>query len=122
MAVGLRGPRGVGPAGGSGADARIVPNAGLRREPVGFLGDDRGKAGTRMHDLPALGGVDRIEEVLEACQVAEVIVSSGRIPAQRLRRLEAAWGSRGVTVLRSVFRLERSPGDQPDGATLSSSR
>jgi len=75
-----------------------------------------------MHDLPALGGVDRIEEVLEACQVAEVIVSSGRIPAQRLRRLEAAWGSRGVTVLRSVFRLERSPGDQPDGATLSSSR
>ncbi|MBI1892862.1 MAG: hypothetical protein HYS14_01940, partial [Candidatus Rokubacteria bacterium] len=59
-------------------------NAALRREAVGFLDDDRSKVGTRIHEVPVLGGLDRVEELLGAHRIAEVIVASEKIPADRV--------------------------------------
>jgi hypothetical protein len=38
--------------------------------------------------------------------VVEVIVASERIPAERIRQLEAICASRGITVARAVWRIE----------------
>jgi UDP-GlcNAc:undecaprenyl-phosphate GlcNAc-1-phosphate transferase len=81
-------------------------NAALRREVVGFLDDDQGKRGTRIHGLPVLGGIEMAEEVLRAQAVGEVIVASEKIPPERVRRLEAMCAARGVAVTRATLRIE----------------
>jgi UDP-GlcNAc:undecaprenyl-phosphate GlcNAc-1-phosphate transferase len=81
-------------------------NPALKREPVGFLDDDRGKAGTRIHEVPVLGGFDALEGLLGTHRIDEVVVSSGKIPPERLRRLEAVCEAHGVPVVRASVRLE----------------
>jgi UDP-GlcNAc:undecaprenyl-phosphate GlcNAc-1-phosphate transferase len=81
-------------------------NATLRREPVGFLDDDRTKAGSRIHEVPVLGGLDGLDELLARFRINEVVVASDKIPAERVRRLEAICAGRGVPVLRAALRIE----------------
>jgi UDP-GlcNAc:undecaprenyl-phosphate GlcNAc-1-phosphate transferase len=81
-------------------------NAGLAREVVGFIDDDRAKAGTRIHGVPVLGPLDELEALLRAHPVEEVVVASRKIPPDRLYRLEATCAARRVLVLRASVRLE----------------
>jgi UDP-GlcNAc:undecaprenyl-phosphate GlcNAc-1-phosphate transferase len=81
-------------------------NPGLRREAVGFLDDDRGKTGTRIHGVPVLGGLEGVDDLLARSGVAEVVVASGKIPAERLERLEAACAAQGVAVVHASLRVE----------------
>ena len=81
-------------------------NPALRRVPVGFLDDDRSKIGTRIHEVPVLGDLDRAEDLMAAHHIAEVVVSSGKIPAHRLRRLETICAAGGILVVRASIRLE----------------
>lgn len=81
-------------------------NAGLQREAVGFLDDDRSKIGTRIHEVPVLGTLDRAEDLLLEHKIGEVIVSSEKIPPDRLAQLEAICTSRGVPVVRATLRIE----------------
>jgi UDP-GlcNAc:undecaprenyl-phosphate GlcNAc-1-phosphate transferase len=81
-------------------------NPDLRREPVGFVDDDREKAGARIHGVPVLGGLDALDDLLARFEVAEVVVSSRKIPGERLRRLEAVCAGRGVTVVRGTVQME----------------
>jgi len=81
-------------------------NRDLKREPVGFLDDDRSKAGTRIHEVPVLGGLDVVDDLLVAHRVSEVVVSSPKIPMERVKRLEAICASRGVSVVRASVRIE----------------
>ena len=53
-----------------------------------------------------LGDLDRAEDLMAAHNIAEVIVSSEKIPADRLRRLEAICAARGIPVVRASIRLE----------------
>jgi UDP-GlcNAc:undecaprenyl-phosphate/decaprenyl-phosphate GlcNAc-1-phosphate transferase len=85
-------------------------NPALRRQPVGFLDDDRSKVGTRIHEVPVLGGLDRADDLLAAHRVVEVIVASRKIPGDRLRALEAVCASRGVSIIRGSLRLESAGG------------
>ena len=81
-------------------------NTTLAREAVGFIDDDRAKAGTRIHGVPVLGALDELEALLRAHPVEEVVVASRKIPLERLRRLEGACAARGVAVVRASVRLE----------------
>jgi len=81
-------------------------NPVLRRQPVGFLDDDRWKAGTRIHGVPVLGGVAQAGGLLARHRIGEVIVASDKIPAERLRELEALCAARGVAVARGALRIE----------------
>jgi UDP-GlcNAc:undecaprenyl-phosphate GlcNAc-1-phosphate transferase len=92
--------------GGEFALRELRSNKGLRREPVGFVDDDRSKIGTRIHEVTVLGDLTTVESLLEAHRVAEVIVASDRIPAERVRRLEAICARRGIPVARVVWRVE----------------
>jgi UDP-GlcNAc:undecaprenyl-phosphate GlcNAc-1-phosphate transferase len=92
--------------GGELALRELRNNAGLAREVVGFIDDDRAKAGTRIHGVPVLGPLDELEVLLRAHPVEEVVVASRKIPPDRLYRLEATCAARGVVVLRASVRLE----------------
>jgi UDP-GlcNAc:undecaprenyl-phosphate GlcNAc-1-phosphate transferase len=81
-------------------------NAELAREVLGFIDDDRSKAGTRIHGVPVLGPLDELEALLRAHPVEEVVVASRRIPLERLRRLKATCAAHGVVVLHASVRLE----------------
>ncbi len=81
-------------------------NAGLRREPVGFLDDDRTKVGTRIHEVPVLGGLEAAEELLAQYRIGEVIVASDKIPVERVRHLEAICAARSVPVVHAALRIE----------------
>ena len=81
-------------------------NAGLARQPVGFLDDDRQKRGRRIHGLPILGGLDAAEAIFSAQQVEEVIVASQKIPPERIERLSAMCTARGVLVTRASLWIQ----------------
>lgn len=81
-------------------------NPALRREPVGFLDDDRSKLGSRIHDVPVLGDLAATPHLLLEHRVAEVIISSEKIPADRLRRLEAICAAAAVRLVRASLRIE----------------
>src|SRR5262249_20335638 len=81
-------------------------NPELGRRAVGFVDDDPGKAGARIHAVPVLGDLDAVGELLAKHRISEVVVASRRIPVERLRRLEAVCAVSGVTVVRSSARLD----------------
>jgi UDP-GlcNAc:undecaprenyl-phosphate GlcNAc-1-phosphate transferase len=81
-------------------------NADLGREAVGFLDDEPTKQRIDLEGVRVLGGVDKLEEILRTHDVAEVVVSSMRIPQERLALLRRTCEERGVVVVRSVLRLE----------------
>ena len=81
-------------------------NSGLRREAVGFLDDDPAKAGTRIHGVPVLGGVETADGLVARYGVAEVIVASDRISVARVQRLETICAARGIRVVRAALRIE----------------
>jgi UDP-GlcNAc:undecaprenyl-phosphate/decaprenyl-phosphate GlcNAc-1-phosphate transferase len=81
-------------------------NVALRREAVGFLDDDRSKVGSRIHDVPILAGLDQAADLFTAYRVGEVIVASGKIPRDRIQRLESICAASGVAVVRAAVRLE----------------
>jgi len=92
--------------GGELAMREILNNPALERIPVGFLDDDPGKARTRIHGVPVLGGVERAGELIQKHGVGEVIISSGKIPDGRLKRLSEICEVHGIPVVRASLRLE----------------
>jgi FlaA1/EpsC-like NDP-sugar epimerase len=81
-------------------------NSALGREAVGFLDDDASKLGSRIHEVPVLGGLERLDRLLDVHRVSEIIVASPKIPRERVRRLEDICTARGVAVIHGAFRLE----------------
>ena len=81
----------------------LIPKLGFG---TWFIDDDRAKEGTRIHGVPVLGDLERLEEVLAAQQIEEVVIASGKIVAARVRRLQATCATRGVGVVRAGVRFE----------------
>jgi UDP-GlcNAc:undecaprenyl-phosphate GlcNAc-1-phosphate transferase len=84
----------------------IRSNGALGREAVAFLDDDPALARTDVHGLRVAGGGDRLDEVLRATPVAELIVSSTQIAPERLAQVREICDAHGVVVVRSVLRFE----------------
>jgi UDP-GlcNAc:undecaprenyl-phosphate GlcNAc-1-phosphate transferase len=84
----------------------VLHNPELRRVPVGFIDDDRGKHRTSIHGLPVLGGADQLEVVLRDRHVGELILSSEKINGDGLARARTACEKLNVPLRRLSFRLE----------------
>jgi UDP-GlcNAc:undecaprenyl-phosphate GlcNAc-1-phosphate transferase len=81
-------------------------NTALARAAVGFIDDDRTKAGTRIHGVPVLGALDALEGILRTHSVEEVVIASHKIPPERLRCLEQTCAEHRVAIVRASVRLE----------------
>jgi UDP-GlcNAc:undecaprenyl-phosphate GlcNAc-1-phosphate transferase len=92
--------------GGDLALREIRNNQALRREAVGFLDDDHSKSGTRIQGVPVVGTLEGLAGILSDQRIDEVVISSRKIPAERLRRLEALCTSYGVTIVRASVQME----------------
>jgi UDP-GlcNAc:undecaprenyl-phosphate/decaprenyl-phosphate GlcNAc-1-phosphate transferase len=92
--------------GGALALRELRNNAGLARQPVGFLDDDHNKRGRRINGLPILGGLDVADEIFATQQVQEVIVASHKISPERLERLGTLCAARGVLVTRASLWIQ----------------
>jgi UDP-GlcNAc:undecaprenyl-phosphate GlcNAc-1-phosphate transferase len=92
--------------GGALAAREMLHDAELGRSPVAFLDDDPAKRGRRIRGVPVLGGAERIEELLAAQRIDEVVVASRKIPPERIRRVASACAAHGVPVVRATMRLD----------------
>ena len=59
----------------------------LRYRPVAFLDDDRNKTGLRIHGIPVEGPLSRLEEVVEARGVEEIIIALGPGETDKVRQV-----------------------------------
>jgi len=84
----------------------IRSNGALGRQAVAFIDDDPALARTDVHGLRVAGGADRLDDILGAAPVAELIVSSAKIAPERLAQVREACDAHGVVVVRSVLRFE----------------
>jgi len=66
-------------------EMRANPQVGLL--PVGFVDDDERKHGVRIHGLPVLGDRERIPELVQDYQVAEVIIAMPTAPGAAIREI-----------------------------------
>jgi len=76
---------------------------------VAFLDDDPKKQLGRMLRLPILRGVEQLESAIAEHQPHAVIVSTTRLPADRLREVQRICYLSGTLLLQLRFSLEELP-------------
>ncbi|MPY90062.1 MAG: hypothetical protein GEU99_19335 [Luteitalea sp.] len=86
----------------------IRSNRELNRSAVAFLDDDRQKQGTRVLDVPVLGGMERLEDALLTLDISEVIISTSRLPPKRVQAVLDLCEPLEVPVRRALLRLEHA--------------
>ncbi len=75
----------------------IRENTDLGYRVVGFLDDNPVKWGMKIHGLPVLGAIDRIETVQREHLVEEAIIAIPSADAQQMRRIVKLCAESGVT-------------------------
>jgi UDP-GlcNAc:undecaprenyl-phosphate GlcNAc-1-phosphate transferase len=81
----------------------VIADGDHQMIPVGFIDDDAMKVGRSIHGLSVLGSSDKITELLEAGTADSVLVTSDRIPVERIWRVAAAIGEDRIRRMRLMF-------------------
>jgi UDP-GlcNAc:undecaprenyl-phosphate GlcNAc-1-phosphate transferase len=84
----------------------ILNNRELGRTAVAFLDDDRSKHRTTILGVPVVGGSERLEEIVRGRDVAEVIVSSQKVPPERFAAIARRCEALGIPCVRASLRWE----------------
>jgi FlaA1/EpsC-like NDP-sugar epimerase len=74
----------------------IRDNADLGYRVIGFLDDNAAKWGMKIHGLPVLGAIDRVESVCREHLVKEAIIAIPSADAQQMRRIVKLCADSGV--------------------------
>jgi UDP-GlcNAc:undecaprenyl-phosphate GlcNAc-1-phosphate transferase len=93
--------------GGVLAMREIHNNAELNRLAIGFIDDNRWKQRTLVQGLPVLGGLDDVEALVAKHAITEIVVSSARIPQERLEALAATCERLDVRLVRAWLSLDK---------------
>jgi UDP-GlcNAc:undecaprenyl-phosphate GlcNAc-1-phosphate transferase len=83
----------------------MLANDNWRARPIAFVDDDPATHGRRILGVPVRGGFDRLEALVVARDVDEVLLSSPAIPAQVEARVRALCNPHGVSVRRLFLEL-----------------
>ena len=105
-------------AGGAMVLRELRSNERYGANVVGFLDDDQSKKRRRILGVPVLGGLEQLEDLIAAQRIELVVVSTTKIPPQRLELLQALCYGAGVRLLRLQFNLQSvdsSPSPQSRG-------
>ena len=65
----------------------INDNASIRYKVVGFLDDDPGKTGRKIHGIPVIDKIDGLSRAVESFAVSEVIIAMPSAGASRIRKI-----------------------------------
>ena len=65
----------------------IHDNASIRYKVVGFLDDDPAKIGRKIHGIPVVDRIDRLNRAIESLAVSEVIIALPSVDASRIRAI-----------------------------------
>lgn len=84
----------------------VAGNDALGWRVVAFVDDDRGKRATTLQGIPIIGDLRSVAAVLTEYRPAVVIVSSSKIPADRVAALMGLLADSETTLVRAVFRFE----------------
>jgi FlaA1/EpsC-like NDP-sugar epimerase len=74
----------------------LIGHPALMLNPVGFVDDDRSKQGHRLCDLPVLGGLSAIPDLVLAHGIDEVVIAIPRAPGALVRQVVRAALQAGV--------------------------
>ncbi len=71
-------------------------NPRLPNKVIGFVDDDSGKAGKKIHGVPVLGPLEKIDEYVERLKVEEILIAIPSAAGQRMRRIVQLCEGSGV--------------------------
>jgi UDP-GlcNAc:undecaprenyl-phosphate GlcNAc-1-phosphate transferase len=74
--------------------------------PIGFIDDDGSKRGKRVLRLPIFGGLEDLGAIIGREGVEAIVVSTTRLPPERLLAIEAICHASGTRLLRLRFGIE----------------
>src|SRR5216683_1315741 len=78
----------------------LLNNRALKLAPIGFLDDDPAKSGKVIHGLRVFGGNGELGQVCEQQEVDEVVISSSKMPQDRIEEVVRCCAERQITVKR----------------------
>lgn len=81
-------------------------NADWQVNPVGFVDDDPLKKGKVIHGLHVLGGNGALLRICVQQEVEEVVISSHKIPADRIKEIARDCGAAGIALRRMSIQIE----------------
>jgi UDP-GlcNAc:undecaprenyl-phosphate GlcNAc-1-phosphate transferase len=84
----------------------ILNNRELRYVPVGFMDDDPMKKGKVIHGLRVFGGNGSLGSICTAQNVDEVVISSPRLPEERVKQIQQDCEERNITLRRMRIEME----------------
>jgi UDP-GlcNAc:undecaprenyl-phosphate GlcNAc-1-phosphate transferase len=84
----------------------LMQNRELGLTPVGFVDDDPQKQGRVIHGVRVLGPLDRLSELVGREKVDEVVVSTGKLAADRSELLASVCRERGLRHRRMRIALD----------------
>jgi FlaA1/EpsC-like NDP-sugar epimerase len=84
---------------------------------VGFVDDDRSKHHRKIHGVPVLGDLSALAPLVGKQEVAVVLISSSKIPADRLEALYGICAGHSLEVRR--LRIQIDLVEVPDGRARS---
>ena len=89
----------------------IKRNKMLNYVPVGFIDDNPHKIGDKIHGVPVLGTRDKIQEVIEANMVSEVIIAVSRMNTEDFLEISQLCRDCGVSLKRAKGILDEEEND-----------
>lgn len=84
----------------------LLNNRALQYVPVGFADDDPLKKGKVIHGLRVFGGNGSVRTVCERQQVEEIVISSLKVPEERVKEIVRDCGPAKVAVKRLRIHIE----------------
>jgi len=84
----------------------LLNNRSLKYSPVGFIDDDPGKTGKLIHGLKVYGSNGDLTTICKQHQVDEVLISSARMPEQRLQEIMEFCRTQDILVKRMRITIE----------------
>ncbi|HUU35338.1 MAG TPA: hypothetical protein VMW48_14840, partial [Vicinamibacterales bacterium] len=76
---------------------------------IGFIDDDRGKFRTNVHGVPVLGSLEQVAPLLTSGNVAQVVVATTAVPAERIEALTRLCADAGVRTLVATLQFREAP-------------
>jgi len=84
----------------------LLNNRALKYSPVGFVDDDPGKTGKLIHGLKVYSGNGDLAAVCQHHEVDEVLISSSRMPEERLKEIFDFCKTQDIRVKRMRITIE----------------